>query len=51
MSDWLITNADIVNEGRRFQADVRVRAGRIEAIAPALAAQPSERVFDAAAAC
>jgi dihydroorotase len=47
MSDWLITNADIVNEGRRFQADVRVRAGRIEAIAPSLAAQPNERVFDA----
>jgi len=47
MSDWLITNADIVNEGRRFQADVRVRAGRIEAIAPSLSAQPNERVFDA----
>ena len=47
MSDWLITNADIVNEGQRFNADVRVRAGRIETIAPALAAQPNERVFDA----
>jgi len=47
MTDWLITNADIVNEGRRFQGDVRVRSGRIEAIAPALAVQPNERVFDA----
>lgn len=47
MSDWLITNADIVNEGRRFHADVRVRSGRIEAIAPSLAAQPNERVVDA----
>jgi dihydroorotase len=47
MNDWLITNADIVNEGRRFHADVRVRAGRLEAIAPSLAAQPNERVFDA----
>jgi len=47
MTDWLITNADIVNEGRRFHADVRVRAGRIEAIAPSLAAQSNERVFDA----
>jgi dihydroorotase len=47
MTDWLITNADIVNEGRRFHADVRVRRGRIDAIAPALAAQPTERVFDA----
>ena len=47
MTDWLITNADIVNEGRRFHADVRVRAGRIENIAPALTARPDERVFDA----
>jgi dihydroorotase len=47
MSDWLITNADIVNEGRRFPADVRVRAGRIETIAPSLTAKPNETVFDA----
>jgi dihydroorotase len=47
MTDWLITNADIVSEGRRFHADVRVRAGRIENIAPALTARPDERVFDA----
>lgn len=47
MSDWLITNADIVNESRRFHADLRVRGGRIEAIAPRLAAKPGERVFDA----
>src|SRR5690348_361922 len=47
MNSWLITNADIVNEGRRFSADVRRRGGRIETIAPTLAAQPSERVFDA----
>ncbi|MGE5167258.1 MAG: dihydroorotase, partial [Deltaproteobacteria bacterium] len=47
MSDWLIVNADIVNEGRRFAADLRVRGGRIDAIAPALSPQPRERVFDA----
>ena len=47
MSDWLINNARLVNEGRRFDADLRVRAGRIEAIAPALAARPGERVYDA----
>ncbi|HSN00719.1 MAG TPA: amidohydrolase family protein, partial [Rudaea sp.] len=47
MSDWLIVNADIVNEGRRFAADLRVRGDRIEAIAPSLPAQPNERVFDA----
>ena len=47
MSDWLITNADIVNEGRRFSGDVRVRDGRVEAIAPSLAARTDESVFDA----
>src|SRR5215831_15298697 len=47
MTDWLITNADIVNEGRRFHGDVRIRGGRIETIAPSLSAGPNERVFDA----
>ena len=47
MNDWLIVNADIVNEGRRFPGDVRVRDGRIEAIAASLAAKPGERVYDA----
>jgi len=47
MNDWLIRNADIVNEGRRFQGDVRVRSGRIDAIAPGLAQKPGEQVFDA----
>jgi len=47
MNDWLIRNADIVNEGRRFQGDVRVRSGRIDAVASSLASQPGERVFDA----
>ncbi len=27
---WLIVNADIVNEGKRFAGDVRIRAGRID---------------------
>ena len=47
MNNWLITNADIVNEGRRFAADVRISAGRIETIAPSLAARANEQVFDA----
>jgi dihydroorotase len=47
MTDWLIVNADIVNEGRRFAGDLRVRGGRIQAIAAQLAAAPNERVFDA----
>ncbi len=47
MSDCLIVNADIVNEGRRFHADVRVCGDRIAAIGPSLAAQANEHVFDA----
>ncbi len=48
MNDWLIRNADIVNEGRRFEGDVRIRAGRIDAIAGGLSARPGEHEFDAA---
>jgi dihydroorotase len=48
MTDWLITNAELVNEGRRFHADLRVRGGRIERIDGALSARPGERVLDAA---
>jgi len=47
MTDWLIVNADIVNEGHRFPGDIRIRDGRIEAIAPSFAVRPGERVFDA----
>ena len=32
MTDWLITNATLINEGTRREADVRVRGGRIERI-------------------
>jgi dihydroorotase len=48
MNDWLIRNADIVNEGRRFHGDVRVRAGRIDAVGANLPARDGEREFDAA---
>ena len=47
MNDWLIRNADIVNEGRRFQGDLRVRGGRIDQIGGNLEARPGERLFDA----
>jgi dihydroorotase len=47
MTDWLIQNARIVNEGQVRDADVRVRAGRIETIAGTLTAKPGERVYDA----
>jgi len=47
MNDWLIRNADIVNEGRRFDGDVRIRDGRIDQIGSDLQARPGERNFDA----
>ncbi|MHA6204184.1 dihydroorotase [Dyella soli] len=46
-TDWLIKNAELVNEGRRFHADVRVKQGRIDAIAGDLDARPGEQVVDA----
>ena len=47
MNDWLITNAELVSDGRRFHADLRVKDGRIDRIDGSLAAQPGERVLDA----
>jgi dihydroorotase len=47
MTDWLITNAELVNEGRRYNADLRVRDGRIETIGPQLTARAGEQIFDA----
>jgi dihydroorotase len=47
MADWLIRNAELVNEGRRFPADLRVSAQRIEEVGQGLAARPGEQVFDA----
>ena len=47
MSDWLITNAEIVNEGRRTHGDVSIRDGRIHQIGPSLTARAGDRVLDA----
>ena len=47
MSDWLIRNARLVNEGREFDADLRIRDGRIDSIAGGLDARPGEQVLDA----
>ncbi len=44
---WLITNALLVNEGRTFHADVRVRDGRISRIERSLVAGDDETVIDA----
>ena len=46
-TEWLIKNAELVNEGRRFHADVRVKQGRIDAIGGDLDARPGEQVVDA----
>lgn len=47
MTEWLIKDALIVNEGRRMHGDVRLHAGRIEQVGGALDARPGERVLDA----
>jgi dihydroorotase len=47
MTDWLITNAEIVNEGKRFHGDLRIRDGRIDAIGTSLTARQTDRVLDA----
>jgi len=44
----LITNAIIVNEGRRYPADVLIRGERIEKIAPQITAHGNVEVIDAA---
>src|SRR5690606_36786436 len=50
MTDRLIINATLVNEGRRQEADLRIREGRIERIDRNLSARAGEAVFDAAGA-
>ena len=47
MADWLIKHAELVNEDRRFQADLRIRGQRIEQIGDGLIARADEQVFDA----
>jgi dihydroorotase len=47
MTDWLITNAEIVNEGRRESGDISIRDGRIHRIGPSLTARANDRVLDA----
>jgi len=44
---WLIKNAELINEGRRFTADLRVRDGKIATIAQHLATERDEQVIDA----
>lgn len=46
-TDWQIKNAELVNAGRRFHADLRVKDGRIETIASDLDGYPGEQIIDA----
>ena len=48
MSDTLIVNARLVNEGREFDGDLRITGDRIAAIGSGLSARPGETVVDAA---
>jgi dihydroorotase len=44
MSSLLIRNARLVNEGRIFEADLLVRHGRIDKIAPSITARADEEI-------
>src|SRR3546814_21044030 len=48
MSETLIVNAGLVNEGREFDGDLRIRDGRIAEIGSGLGARQGETVVDAA---
>ncbi|TWT23341.1 dihydroorotase [Luteimonas marina] len=48
MSDTLIINARLVNEGREFEGDLRIRGDRIAAIGSGLSARDGDTVVDAA---
>lgn len=47
MEGTLICNARLVNEGRIFEADLRIKDGRIDQIASGLSARAGEAVVDA----
>ncbi|PKM28869.1 MAG: dihydroorotase, partial [Gammaproteobacteria bacterium HGW-Gammaproteobacteria-12] len=48
MTDLLIRNARLVNEGREFDADIRVHNGRIEKIASSIEGVSASTEIDAA---
>lgn len=47
MSNWLIKHARLVNEGREWEADLRIVGERIETIGSGLVARAGEQVLDA----
>jgi dihydroorotase len=50
MTDTLIKNARLVNEGRIIEGDLLIKQGRIERIATAIGGTGSEKIIDAAGA-
>jgi dihydroorotase len=46
MSTVVLRNAEIINEGRRFRADILIRAGRIERIGVIPAATQADQEYD-----
>ncbi|MCX2744657.1 dihydroorotase [Mangrovivirga sp. M17] len=47
MRSYLISNANIVNEGRIFNGDVLIKGGRIEKISSSISADQADEVIDA----
>jgi dihydroorotase len=47
MTDLLIQNARLVNEGREFEGDLRIRGDRIDTIGAGLSVRPGEKVLNA----
>ncbi len=47
MNSTLITNAQLVNEGKVFEGDVLIRENRIEKISSTITASPADKVVDA----
>jgi dihydroorotase len=47
MNRWLLRGAALINEGRKYEADLRVVEGRIERIDPVIDAAPGEQVIEA----
>jgi len=47
MATLRIVNGTLINEGQRLEADIQIRDGRIDSIAPDLGGRPADRVIDA----
>lgn len=46
MSNYLLKNAKIVNEGQIVEGDIRISKGRIDKIASSISPQGNEEIID-----